>query len=320
MEKILCFFLVLVMPFCIHGHQDTACNAVDSTEQFKLWPNSWKLWTCEDFKFPRYNSHLHNICQNTLQAKYKCPLACRRDITDVDSSTLELELTPIVRCNNWHKKYCTKSTEPDFSSKCPNLCDKCSIEDRDIPPGCIDSTEEFSSKGSTFTCPDLKLIRNKWRCNQKFYFEKCPVTCNKCPCHDTENKFAVQLTETSTCSFFQNPNNKWKCNQRISPGSTKKWRELCQISCEFCPYPEWITFPPLERKHKGCSFQDPCENCQSNCQNDNECKEGLRCMERNNLSHHVPGCQRGSFLDGYNVNYCRYNLCSVFIYSKDSFI
>ena len=54
----------------------------------------------------------------------------------------------------------------------------------------------------------------------------------------------------------------------------------------------------------GCTSRNKCDVCEGDCDNDNDCKSGLKCFQRSSSSKQVPGCAKGGDGDIGTHDYC----------------
>jgi len=53
----------------------------------------------------------------------------------------------------------------------------------------------------------------------------------------------------------------------------------------------------------GCTPSKKCARCQGDCDSDRDCKDGLKCYQRNGKTP-IPGCDRGGIHDYHNYDFC----------------
>eukprot|EP00419_Tripos_fusus_P048638 CAMPEP_0172816088 /NCGR_PEP_ID=MMETSP1075-20121228/12206_1 /TAXON_ID=2916 /ORGANISM="Ceratium fusus, Strain PA161109" /LENGTH=458 /DNA_ID=CAMNT_0013656015 /DNA_START=38 /DNA_END=1411 /DNA_ORIENTATION=+ len=56
--------------------------------------------------------------------------------------------------------------------------------------------------------------------------------------------------------------------------------------------------------HSGCTKESPCQKCQGDCDHDDQCAEGLRCIQRSTNRTRIPACEAGGKGDISDGDYC----------------
>ena len=73
---------------------------------------------------------------------------------------------------------------------------------------------------------------------------------------------------------------------------------------DYCYKPQPVYNRLKNKGASGCTSGNKCGVCEGDCDNDNDCKSGLKCFQRSSSSTKVPGCDKGGPGDIGTHDYC----------------